>query len=170
MRYWYILTLLFKGLHLSSAFSLDSLSLLFPCCQFSCYTAAHRCPPCTDHRCTSWCVCAWGQSRVTTGRAHIVKLNSEAGGGWADGLRFWGDVAALCSSSFHLSISFSTLVLAVVIPGPRWSVWYLQQTANPWQSLCDMELLQPRSDFPAVLQRALRFVIIIAKQLYAERV
>lgn len=40
--------------------------------------------------------------------------------------KFWAAVAAVCSPSFHLSISFSAPVLSPVSPGPRWrySDWY----------------------------------------------
>lgn len=40
--------------------------------------------------------------------------------------RFWVAVAAVCSPSFHLSISFSAPVLLPVSPGPGWrySDWY----------------------------------------------
>lgn len=56
------------------------------------------------------------QQRATAERALTITLKG----------RFWVAVAAICSPSFHLSISFSALVLSSVSPGPGWrySDWY----------------------------------------------
>lgn len=56
------------------------------------------------------------QQRATAERTLTITLKG----------RFWAAVAAVCSPSFHLSISFSAPVLSPVSPGPGWrySDWY----------------------------------------------
>lgn len=81
--------------------------------------------------------------------------------------RFWAAVAAVCSPSFHLSISFSAPVLSSGQSRPevkiQWLIYSRQQAANPQQCLCNIELLQLL--FHSFPQKAIRFLLLFSQTL-----
>lgn len=97
------------------------------------------------------------QRRATTERALPITLKG----------RFWAAVAAVCSPSFHLSISFSAPVLSSGQSRPevkiQWLIYSRQQAANPQQCLCNIELLQLL--FHSFPQKAIRFLLLFSQTL-----